>query len=403
MYAFRKPVTAATYEDMSGWESGLEFKLALVLTHMAGYAVSKFIGIRLVSEHSHGHAGKAILALIGLSWLMLIGFALVPAPYNLVCIFLSAMPLGMVWGFVFSFLEGRKTTETLAAILCASFILSSGAVKSVGAWLIYSHGIADHWMPALTGLIFMPLLAGSVYMLSRIPPPSEDDKLERAERLPMTAAQRRAMVRQYGWGLVMLIGLSVLLTGYRDIRDNFTPEIWRDLGMENVVAAFTLSEIPIAVIVLISLGFLSLFRNNVRAFGVITAMIAGGCLLIGVSTLALDAGLIGPMTWMISSGAGLYLAYVPFGSMLFDRLIAMTQGTGNAGFLVYLVDAIGYLGSFGLLVLKQGLTANGNWLSFIMMAAYFVSISGAILALASYHWFKPAKAHEGAVVSGVAS
>ena len=76
---------------------------------------------------------------------------------------------------------------------------------------------------------------------------------------------------------------------------------------------------------------------------------AGGCALIGASTLMWTSGLIGPVTWMILVGLGLYIAYVPFGSMLFDRLFAATGAVGTAGFLIYVTDAFGYLGSVGLL------------------------------------------------------
>ena len=49
--------------------------------------------------------------------------------------FINGLPLGMVFGLVMAYLEGRRQTEMLAAVLCASFIVSSGFVKSVGKWL----------------------------------------------------------------------------------------------------------------------------------------------------------------------------------------------------------------------------------------------------------------------------
>ncbi len=74
--------------------------------------------------------------LIFLSWLALVLFALIPAPWNVFTMFLNGLPLGMIWGLVFGFMEGRRTSEVLGAILCASFIVSSGAVKSVGKLLM---------------------------------------------------------------------------------------------------------------------------------------------------------------------------------------------------------------------------------------------------------------------------
>ena len=45
MYAFRKPYTAATFADAPGF-LGLGFKEILVISQVAGYALSKFIGIK---------------------------------------------------------------------------------------------------------------------------------------------------------------------------------------------------------------------------------------------------------------------------------------------------------------------------------------------------------------------
>ncbi|MGZ3403464.1 MAG: DUF5690 family protein, partial [Phenylobacterium sp.] len=75
MYAFRKPFSAATFEAVPGWIFTLDYKIALVLAQVAGYALSKLIGIKVVSELSPARRGAAILLLIGLSWLALVGFA----------------------------------------------------------------------------------------------------------------------------------------------------------------------------------------------------------------------------------------------------------------------------------------------------------------------------------------
>ena len=46
MYAFRKPYTAATYDQIE--EFGLDYKEVLILTQVIGYTISKFIGIKFV-------------------------------------------------------------------------------------------------------------------------------------------------------------------------------------------------------------------------------------------------------------------------------------------------------------------------------------------------------------------
>src|ERR1700753_3128216 len=79
MYAFRKPFTAASFDHVDGWHYALDFKIALVLAQLVGYAASKFIGIKVIAEMQRGWRAQAILGLIGVSWLALIVFAVAPA------------------------------------------------------------------------------------------------------------------------------------------------------------------------------------------------------------------------------------------------------------------------------------------------------------------------------------
>ena len=112
MYAFRKPFSAASYEGIDDmW--GLSFKSAIVIAQVLGYTLSKFIGIKVVSEMGRNSRGVALLVLIGLAQLALLGFAVVPVKFKFLFLFLNGIPLGMVWGLVFSFLEGRRFTEIM--------------------------------------------------------------------------------------------------------------------------------------------------------------------------------------------------------------------------------------------------------------------------------------------------
>ena len=54
MYAFRKPFTAASFDGVDGWHYALDFKIALVLAQLIGYAASKFIGIKVISGIAAG-------------------------------------------------------------------------------------------------------------------------------------------------------------------------------------------------------------------------------------------------------------------------------------------------------------------------------------------------------------
>ena len=378
MYAFRKPFAAATFGVVEGWSFAIDYKIALVLAQVAGYAASKLIGVKVISEIAPARRGAAILALIGMSWLALLAFAVVPAPWNVAALVLNGLPLGMIWGLVFGFMEGRRTSEVLGAILCASFILSSGIVKSVGKWLMVDLDVSPFWMPAATGALFLPLLAVSVWALVQLPPPSPADEAARVRRQPMDGTQRRAFLAAYAPGVVLLVMAYVLLTALRDFRDNFAAEIWTALGFGKASSVFTTSELPVAAIALMVLGAVMLVRDNLRALLVMHGVILAGFLLLGLSTLAFQAHLLTPLTWMILTGAGLYMAYTPFNAMLFDRMIAFSGQVGTAGFLIYVADASGYLGSVALLLWRNFAMVSLDWLGFFIASVYATSIVGAV-------------------------
>jgi hypothetical protein len=378
MYAFRKPFSAATYEAVPGWHFALDYKIALVLAQVAGYALSKLIGVKVISEIAPARRGAAILGLIGVSWLALVAFALIPAPWNVACLFFNGLPLGMIWGLVFGYMEGRRVSEVLGSMLCASFILSSGVVKSVGAWLMQSGHVDRLWMPAAAGAVFAPLLVVSVWALGQLPPPDPQDEAERVRRAPMTGPERAAFLRAYAPGIVLLVLAYILLTAFRDFRDNFAAEIWTGLGYGGEAGIFSASELPVAIIALGAMAAVIVVRDNLRALMVIHALVGVGFLLLGVATLAYQAHLISPLVWMILAGAGLYTAYTPFNAVLFDRLVAFSGRIATAGFLIYVADASGYLGSVALLLWRNFGEVSLNWVQFFILSAYATSIVGVV-------------------------
>jgi hypothetical protein len=387
MYAFRKPFAAASFEHVAGWHYALDFKIALVLAQLIGYAASKFIGIRVIAGMKRTYTAQAILGLIGASWLALIAFAVVPAIFKVPAMFINGLCLGLIWGLVFSYMEGRRTTEILGAVLCASFIVSSGAVKSVGILLVQLVHVPVFWMPAATGLLFVPLLLLSVWGLSVLPPPSAADEAARVRRAPMTGREVGEFLRDYGFGLTLLVIVYVFTTALRDFRDNFAAELWTALGYKNPAEVFTTTELVVAAVALFAMGIVVVVRSNVRALAVIHCLILAGLVLLGGSTLAFDAGYISPLVWMIASGAGLYVVYTPFNAMLFDRMIAVSGRVANAGFLIYVADAAGYAGSCALLLWRNFGVEHMEWLSVFRLAIYATTIVGLVLVTFSLFYF----------------
>lgn len=385
VYAFRKTFAVASFEGLA--YANIDFKVWLVTFQVIGYAMAKFIGIKVISElkaHSRGFGILLMVGIAGISWLL---FAVVAAPYNIILLFTTGLPLGLVWGMVFGYLEGRRMTEVLGASLSVSFIFSAGLCRSVGAYVMRDWGVTEYWMPFLVCCLFLVPLLLFQSLLNKLPPPSDLDEQLRTKRLPMNKEERRKFTHTFFPGIVLFTLCYVLLTAFRDFRDNFSREIWDSLNLGNNPSIYTTTEIPVSLFVLVCMGSLMLIKNNKIALMVNHIIIGLGMVLIGVSNFLFEASMISAPLWMILVGIGLYLGYIPFNSIFFDRLIATFKYIGTVGFIMYVADSFGYLGSVVVLFYKEFGQANLSWLDFFISGGYIISVAGTLLILGSMLYF----------------
>ncbi|QMW04105.1 DUF5690 family protein [Spirosoma foliorum] len=385
MYAFRRGITATTFEGM--FFAGISYKIWLVTAQVFGYAVSKGIGVKVVSEMSPGRRAINILIYVTVALSALLGFALVPAPYNIVFLFLNGLPLGLVYGTMLGFLEGRRQTDALVAGLTASFIFASGFVKTVALTIKSAWGVSEFWLPFVTGSLFVLPMLASIYAMTLLPPPTDEDRALRTERKPMDADERRAFVRNFRPGLILLILSYVLLSAFRDFRDNFGPEILKDAGVENP-AIFAKTETLVAVGILIVMALLQRVTDNFRAFTLLNGLMLAGGAMVGLSTYAYVTDSLSAGNWFLLTGLGLYMAYVPCNGLYFERLIASFRYVSTVGFIVTLADWYGYLGSVSVLLYKNFGHANISYREFFIYGAYIMAGLYSMLVVASYTYFK---------------
>ena len=382
MYAFRKPFTVATFDELQFL--GIHYKIWLITSQVIGYTLSKFIGIKLVSEMKAKNRAVSILIVIGIAQLALLLFAITPKPYNIIWMFFNGLPLGVVWGLVFAYLEGRRTTELLGAGVSISFIFSSGFVKSIGKYLMLNFGISEFWMPFATGMIFVIPLLLSVWFLDQLPPQNEKDIEHRTVRIPMSGKERAMFVKNFAVAIIPFIVVYIFLTVLRDVRDNFAAEIWDSLGKGDTPSIFTTAEIPIGIGVMIVISSMIIIKNNLKALYASIALIMAGLTINILSTIGFKAGIVGGVFWMIAVGFGLYLAYIAYHALLFERFIAAFKYASNIGFLFYVADAFGYLGSISTFLLKNFTSPNLSWLKFFSTLTYSLSVAGIVLCILTY-------------------
>ncbi|MEC9326405.1 MAG: DUF5690 family protein [Verrucomicrobiota bacterium] len=386
MYAFRKPYGAATYEGLEFFGTGMTLKGAFLISQIIGYTISKYWGCKFCSEINRASQAKALILMIVIAEIALLCFALVPNDFKVLAIFINGLPLGMVWGLVSRYLEGRGTTELLFAGLSCSYIFASSSVKTVGAWVM-GFGVPEFWMPVTVGAIFLLPFFVSVFFLDKLPPPSDEEVISRSKRTVMGGKERKAFMKQFFLGMVFLLVVYFFITAYRDFRDNYMPEVFRDMGYEAEPTLFSKADYPTGVGVMIVLALLNLVKNHRRGLlAVFGVMISGMLLMIG-ATLLKDQEKISGLTWMILIGFGGYLAYVPFGAVLFERVIASTKAAGTAVFAIYVADAVGYTGAVGVQLYKDFGQPNLNYYDFLRQFTYLMAFGGIILFISSMIYF----------------
>lgn len=379
MYGFRKVFSAVEYADAPKVFK-LEFKIAAILLQLFGYMLSKFAGIVLVSGLDPRMRPFILVTFILIAELALVGFAVIPRPYNVICMFFNGLPLGVYWGIVFSYLEGRRTTEALACAMCFAFIVAPSAVKLVGLQLV-KLGVSEFWMAAAAGAIFLPIIFLFIFLIELLPPPDEDDKKHRTERIPMTNADRIAFLKLFWPGIICMTLFALTCTSFRDYRDDFARELFKEMEIHDF-SKYSHTEIIVGFCVITPIGLMMLIKSNFIAFlGYHVAIIIID-VAFGITTYLYHHGKFDPFFWMVMAGIAVYIGYVPYNAMIFDRMVATFRIKSNCGFLVYVTDACGYAGSAIMLLLKN-FGGTFNYLEFFKIFAYVMAFTGVSIHIIS--------------------
>lgn len=385
-YPFRRAYAATVFENI--FYFNLPLKTLIIIAQVLGFAVSKWLGVKIISEILPQNKFKSLVYFALFSAICMLLFGLVPAPYSLFFIFLGSLPLGMFYGIILTYLEGRQISEFLVATLTASFIIGSGFAKTLGKWLIDYWLVPEKYVPfAADCVMFLPLVL-VLWLLNYTPAPTPLDIERRTKRPNMNKTQRAAFLSKYKIEVILFIISYCILTAFREFRDNFLPEILANLKIKEGPAIFTKTEWPIAIAVITTMIGFKWVKDNKTAFlGINYLMILGG-VLIGLSTFLFQKNIISPIYWLICLGFGVYLAYALCNSLYFERMIATIKEPSSVGFLITLADFYAYFGTIGILLYKHFFGANFNYVSFFINMAYIVAVVYSSLVLFNLWYFK---------------
>ena len=379
VYALRKPFTAATFDNIMVW--GFSFKTVVTMAQIIGYLISKFAAIKIISELKHQHrlrfiGGAAVIAAVALLF-----FGLLPVPFNIAAMFVNGLALGCMWGVIFTFLEGRRITDMLASILGISIVISSGMAKSIGLFVMNGLHISEFWMPAFIGAFACPLIVGLGWSLSKLPEPNAEDISLKVKRVTLDRSHRIAIFRKFALLLILLLGGNLLLTVLRDIKEDFLVHIFDLSGHSDWVFAKVDAIVTLTILALF--GMMVFVRNNKRAIHILlTGVVVASAAMAFVSANYYRLNLP-PLIWLFVMSLSLYIPYLAFQTIFFDRFIACFKISGNVGFFIAMIDAIGYSGTVLVLFFKELIQPEAEWLQVFNQMALVVGVVCATVFAAS--------------------
>lgn len=380
VYALRKPFTAASFENAEFFD--LDYKVVVTISQILGYVISKFIGIKLISELKAEERFKFILTSVLLAEASLILFGLLSTPFNVAAMFLNGLSLGCMWGVIFSFIEGRRVTDILASLLGVSMVVSSGTAKSVGLYVMNHLHVSEFWMPALIGAVALPLLLLLGWALNRLPKPTQEDIAMKSERETLNGRQRRELFKSYMPFLSMLFVVNIAIVVLRDIKEDFLVNIidvssyspWLFAQIDSIVT----------LIILGIFGLMVFVKDNLKALSVLFVLIMSGMVVMSVVSFGQEQFRLSPVAWLFIQSLCLYITYLTFQTIFFDRFIACFRIRGNVGFFIVTTDFLGYTGTVVVLVLKEFCNPNIDWALFYNQLAGYVGIFCCILFACSF-------------------
>ena len=319
VYALRKPFTAATFDGMELF--GMDYKIATSIIQIFGYMVSKFIGIKLISELKREGRLKFILVSILVAELSLVLFGCLPRPFNVLALFFS-----------------------------------------------------EFWMPALIGAVALPLLAGLGYILDHLPKPTAEDKALRVERVTLNKQQRWNLFRSFAPILTLLFFANLFLTVLQDVKEDFLVKII-DVNAAGLSPwVFAKVDGVVTLIILAIFATLAVMKSHIKVLSVLLTLVIAGAITLSTVAFNYHTLQLSPLVWLFIQSLCLYFSYLSFQTIFFDRFIACFRIKGNVGFFIAMVDSIGYTGTVVVLVVKECFNPDLNWLEFYNTMAGTVGI-----------------------------
>jgi hypothetical protein len=150
---------------------------------------------------------------------------------------------------------------------------------------------------------------------------------------------------------------------------------------------FSTSETIVACCIVVPIGLFMLIKKPIHTSFAYHLLMIGGMILAGGCTFAVRSGKMSGFSYMIVTGVGLYICWIPFSNILFEALIAAFQVPANSGFIMYLCDSGGYLASIAVNFVRNFGSGSSTWLTFFFNLTFGMTALGIFFTAVSLGYF----------------
>lgn len=370
---------------------------ALVLAFSLGFGIAKFPAVPVMTSSFVFRHRFATIVLLIVSAICFTGLPLAfsdgQPQLSAMGLFLGCFPQSWIYGGMVTYLEGRRSTEMLMAVM-TFFSVSGGSASRGFAEAVLNFGMNPVWMPFLIAVCVLPPVMFLFFILDRSPLPDAMDIAQRRKRTAMTSKERQLFVLSWWPGLTLIIFAYMMITALRQFRDLFCHDLLTAAngGITPSPLIVACLDLPGALTAFVTIAACGRFGNNVQAFVAMIILMIMLLLSICASTLAYSLKLISGVSWQYCVSIGLYGTYaILSGSPLYDRLLAAASPTGGtSAFLIFASDCIGYAATIVLLLWKtfgqKGPSA--DILAQFIGVAHLLSIASVACFLLALVYFK---------------
>jgi hypothetical protein len=139
--------------------------------------------------------------------------------------------------------------------------------------------------------------------------------------------------------------------------------------------------------IVVSSSVMILVKDNKKAFYLGLFICLLGFILSLIAVIGLQVNFLNGFWFMVLVGLGLYLPYVVVHTTIFERLLAMTREKGNCGYLMYLADAIGYLGYVAVIISNSFVSKQISVLNLFVIMVASISVISCVLVVFAWIYF----------------